>query len=117
MNRGIGLWFPNAVSEAGFAWDLVCGGDRLQGASALGSQHVSVNIDPWDRYVQSVPGSYRYRPRPYESGHDNLVLAGDWTDCSMNAGRIEAAVGSGLQAANLLLGRGRHYGIRGYCLP
>jgi hypothetical protein len=117
MNRGIGLWFPNAVSEAGFAWDLLCGADGLEGASALGSQHVSVNIDPSDRYVQSVPGSDRYRLRPDESGYDNLVLAGDWTDCGMNAGCIEAAVRSGLQAANVLLGRGRHYGIRGYYLP
>jgi uncharacterized protein with NAD-binding domain and iron-sulfur cluster len=105
MNRGIGLWFPNAVTEAGFASDLLCG------------QHLSVNIDPSDRYVQSVPGSDRFRLRPDESGYDNLVLAGDWTDCGMNAGCIEAAVRSGLQAANVLLGRGRHHGIRGYYLP
>jgi uncharacterized protein with NAD-binding domain and iron-sulfur cluster len=117
MNRGIGLWFPNAVSEAGFDWNLLCGADGRSGASALGSQHVSVNIDPSDRYVQSVPGSDRYRLRPDESGYDNLVLAGDWTDCGMNAGCIEAAVRSGLQAANVLLGRGRHYGMRGYYLP
>lgn len=105
MNRDIGLWFPNAVSDAGFSWELLCG------------QHVSVNIDPSDRYVQSVPGSDRFRLRPDESGYDNLVLAGDWTDCGMNAGCIEAAVRSGLQAANVLLGRGRHHGIRGYYLP
>ncbi|HUE34744.1 MAG TPA: FAD-dependent oxidoreductase [Mycobacterium sp.] len=117
LNRDIGLWFPNAVSAAGFDWDLLCGADGRQGLAALGSQHVSVNIDPSDRYVQSVPGSDRYRLRPDESGYDNLVLAGDWTDCGMNAGCIEAAVRSGLQAANVLLGRGRHYGIRGYYLP
>ena len=117
MNRDIGLWFPNAVSEAGFAWHLLCGADGRHGSAALESQHVSVNIDPSDRYVQSVPGSDRYRLRPDESGYDNLVLAGDWTDCGMNAGCIEAAVRSGLQAANVLLGRGRHYGIRGYYLP
>ncbi len=105
MNRGIGLWFPRAVGGSGFSWDQVCG------------RHVSVNIDPSDRYVQSVPGSDRYRLRPDESGYDNLVLAGDWTDCGMNAGCIEAAVRSGLQAANVLLGRGRHWGIRGYYLP
>jgi hypothetical protein len=80
-------------------------------------RHVSVNIDPSDRYVQSVPGSDRYRLRPDESGYDNLVLAGDWTDCGMNAGCIEAAVRSGLQAANVLLGGGRHHGNRGYYLP
>jgi uncharacterized protein with NAD-binding domain and iron-sulfur cluster len=117
LNRDIGLWFPNAVSEAGFAWHLLCGADGRHGLAALESQHISVNIDPSDRYVQSVPGSDRFRLRPDESGYDNLVLAGDWTDCGMNAGCIEAAVRSGLQAANVLLGRGRHYGIRGYYLP
>jgi hypothetical protein len=35
----------------------------------------------------------------------------------MNAGCIEAAVMSGLEAANVLLGRGRFYRIRGYWLP
>lgn len=81
------------------------------------TQHVSVNVDPSDRYVQSVPGSDKYRLRPDESGYDNLVLAGDWTDCGMNAGCIEAAVMSGLEAANAVLGRGRFYRVRGYWLP
>ena len=76
-----------------------------------------MNIDPSDRYVQSVPGSDQYRLRPDESGYDNLVLAGDWTDCGLNAGCIEAAVMSGLQAANALLGRGRYHRIRGYWMP
>src|ERR1700692_1851187 len=80
-------------------------------------QHTSVNVDPSDRYVQSVPGSDKHRLRPDESGYDNLVLAGDWTDCGLNAGCIEAAVMSGLEAANALLGRGRFYRIRGYWLP
>jgi hypothetical protein len=35
----------------------------------------------------------------------------------MNAGCIEAAVMSGLQAANALLGRSRFYRIRGLYLP
>ena len=77
---------------------------------------MSVNIDPSDRYVQSVPGTDRYRLRSDESGYDNLVLAGDWTDSGFNAGCIEAAV-SGLQAANALLGRGHHHRIRGFHMP
>jgi uncharacterized protein with NAD-binding domain and iron-sulfur cluster len=117
LDRDIGLWLPGAVSEAGFAWHLLAGVDGQRGASALECQHVSVNIDPSDRYVQSVPGSDKYRLRPDESGYENLVLAGDWTDCGMNAGCIEAAVRSGLQAANALLGRGRHHRMRGYYMP
>ncbi|MCV7101101.1 FAD-dependent oxidoreductase [Mycobacterium palustre] len=117
LNRHVGLFLPGAVTDDGFDWSLLAGNDGLRGPAALTTQHVSVNVDPSDRYVQSVPGSDRYRLRPDESGYDNLVLAGDWTDCGMNAGCIEAAVMSGLQAANALLGRGRFYRIRGYWLP
>ena len=74
------------------------------------------NVDPSDRYVQSLPGTDRYRLRPDESGYDNLVLAGDWTDCGLNAGCIEAATLSGLQAANAVLGRPRQHRIAGFYL-
>jgi uncharacterized protein with NAD-binding domain and iron-sulfur cluster len=117
VDKHLGLYFPNTLDETGFAWQLLCGADGHRGRSAMATQHISVNIDPSDRYVQSVPGSDQYRLRPDESGYDNLVLAGDWTDCGMNAGCIEAAVMSGLQAANALLGRGRLHRIRGFYLP
>jgi hypothetical protein len=71
------------------------------------------NVDPSDRYVQCGPGSDRYRLRSDESGYDNLFLAGDWTDNGLNAGCIEAATLSGLQAANAVLGRSRAYRVAG----
>nr|WP_255525350.1 FAD-dependent oxidoreductase [Mycolicibacterium sp. BK634] len=117
LNRHVGMYLPGAVSEGGFTWGLLCGAGDRKGAAALETQHVSVNIDPSDRYVLSVPGSDKYRLRPDESGYDNLVLAGDWTDCGINAGCIEAAVVSGLQAANALLGYGRYHHIRGFYMP
>jgi uncharacterized protein with NAD-binding domain and iron-sulfur cluster len=117
LDHHVGLYLPGAVTEQGFAWHLLNGANGDKGRSALDTQHVSVNIDPSDRYVQSVPGSDKYRLRPDESGYDNLVLAGDWTDSGINAGCIEAAVISGLQAANALLGRGRYYRIRGFYMP
>jgi uncharacterized protein with NAD-binding domain and iron-sulfur cluster len=117
LDQHVGLYLPGAVTEQGFQWHLLCGANGNQGISALNTQHVSVNIDPSDRYVQSVPGSDKYRLRSDESGYDNLFLAGDWTDSGMNAGCIEAAVMSGLQAANALLGRGRYYRIRGFYMP
>ncbi len=117
LDRNLGLFLPGAVTAAGFDWELLAGNDGRVGQQALATQYFSVNIDPSDRYVQSVPGSDKYRLRPDESGYDNLVLAGDWTDCGMNAGCIEAAVMSGLEAANTLLGRGRFHRIRGYWLP
>jgi uncharacterized protein with NAD-binding domain and iron-sulfur cluster len=117
IDRNLGLYFPRAVTEQGFAWHLLSGVNGERGTAALATQHVSVNIDPSDRYVQSIPGTDQYRLRPDESGYDNLVLAGDWTDSGMNAGCIEAAVMSGLEAANALLGRGRYYRIRGFYVP
>jgi len=71
------------------------------------------NVDPSDRYVQCPPGSDAYRLRADESGYDNLVLAGDWTDNGLNAGCIEAATLSGLQAGNAVLARSRGYRIAG----
>ena len=117
IDRNLSPFFPNAFTDKGFDWHLLGGVNGERGRAALDTQHVSVNVDPSDRYVQSIPGTERYRLRPDESGYDNLVLAGDWTDCAMNAGCIEAAVMSGLQAANALLGRHRFHRIRGLYLP
>jgi uncharacterized protein with NAD-binding domain and iron-sulfur cluster len=117
LERNLGLYFPLAAGDQGFTWSLLSGVNGQRGQSALATQHISVNIDPSDRYVQSVPGSDKHRLRPDESGYDNLVLAGDWTDSGMNAGCIEAAVMSGLEAANALLGRGRYHRIRGFYMP
>ena len=44
-------------------------------------------------------------PAPTDPGVDHLVLAGDWTDCGINAGCIEAAAVSGIQAAAAVEGR------------
>lgn len=117
LDEHVWLYFPKAVTEKGFAWHLLSGNDAHLDSAALATQHVSVNIDPSDRYVQSIPGTDRYRLRPDESGYDNLVLAGDWTDSGMNAGCIESSVLSGLQAANALLGRRRYHRIRGFYVP
>jgi uncharacterized protein with NAD-binding domain and iron-sulfur cluster len=117
LNHRVGVHLPGAVTERGFAWHLLAGADGRRDGAALATQHVSVNIDPSDRYVLSVPGSDKYRLRPDEGGYDNLVLAGDWTDSGLNSGCIESAVLSGLQAANVVLGHGRYHRIRGLYLP
>lgn len=89
----------------------------VEAEAVLPAAYLRVNVDPSDRYVQAVPGTDGLRLRPDESGYDNLFLAGDWTDCGLNAGCIEAAVLSGLQAANAVRGRPRHHRIAGYFLP
>ncbi|MGE2689567.1 FAD-dependent oxidoreductase [Mycolicibacterium pulveris] len=117
LDNLVGVHLPGAVTDRGFAWHLLTGADGRRGAEALATQHLSVNIDPSDRYVLSLPGTDDYRLRSDEAGYDNLVLAGDWTDSGLNSGCIESAVLSGLQAANAILGHGRFHRIRGLYLP
>ncbi len=113
LQTHLGHLLPGTSDGGGFRWELLCGRNGQTGVDAIDSQFYVANIDPSDRYVQCAPGSDAYRLRPDESGYDNLVLAGDWTDNGLNAGCIEAATISGLQAANAVLGRSRGYRITG----
>ncbi len=113
VEHELGHWLPGAVGPDGPRWDLFCGTDGATGADALRTQFVRANVDPSDRYVQCAPGTDQYRLRADESGFDNLFLAGDWTDNGLNAGCIEAATLSGLQAANAIRGRARNHRIAG----
>lgn len=115
LERYSRYFWPNSVDPEtqGFRWDYLCAESDLTGPDRFDTQYWTANTDPSDQYVQSLPGTDAYRLRPDRSGYGNLVLAGDWTDCGMNAGFIEAAVVSGLQAANGLLGRPRWDRISG----
>jgi len=106
-----------APNDGGVRWDLLCGADPAEGPARLDSQFWRANVDPSDRYVQSLPGTDRLRLRADRSGYANLFLAGDWTDNGLNAGCIEAAVLSGLQAANAVLGRPLRDRTLGVYLP
>jgi uncharacterized protein with NAD-binding domain and iron-sulfur cluster len=83
----------------------------------LVEQFLRVNIDPSERYVLSVPGSTAYRLKAGESGFDNLYLAGDWIDNGINAGCVEAAVISGMLAANAISGFPKLNDIIGFSHP
>jgi uncharacterized protein with NAD-binding domain and iron-sulfur cluster len=114
LDRRAGAVWPRAVDKAGgFRWDLLVGGGNAEGPARLDSQYWAANVDPSDRYVQSPPGSTVHRLRADETGYDNLFLAGDWINCGLNAGCIEAAVMGGLQAANAVRGRPLLEGITG----
>ena len=106
LREGVRHFWPGALDEAGntFRWDLLVGGGDRSGEDRFDSQFWRANVDPSERYVLSLPGSDKYRLRTDASGYRNLVLAGDWIDCGLNAGCLEAAVMSGFQAANALLG-------------
>lgn len=113
LEGGLAHLLPGTSNGSSFQWELLCGRNGDSGRDAIDTQFYLANVDPSDLYVQCVPGSDSHRLRSDESGYDNLVLAGDWTDNGLNAGCIEAATISGLQAANAVLGRSRNYRIAG----
>lgn len=96
LDREVKVLWPRAVGPKGFRWDLLCDGD---GAGRLTSQFWKANVDPSDLYVQSLPGTDSFRMAPNATGFDNLLVTGDWTDCGLNAGCLEAATMSGKLAA------------------
>jgi uncharacterized protein with NAD-binding domain and iron-sulfur cluster len=113
VERRLAHLLPGTAAGGAFRWELLCGRDGHRGEDAIDTQLYLAGVDPSDRYVQCAPGTDAHRLRPDEGGYDNLVLAGDWTDNGLNAGCIEAAALSGLQAANAVLGRSRGHRIAG----
>ncbi len=103
--RRIDALWPRAVEDGRFRTELLHGG--------FDDQYLTTNDGASDRYVQSLPGTSQYRLRPDQAGFDGLILAGDWTNCGLNAGCIEAAAISGLEAANVVLGRPLLAGVSG----
>ena len=117
LDRHVGLYLPGAMTEHGFDWRILAGTAGQTGVEAIATQHVSVNVDPSDRYVQSFPGTDRYRLRPDESGYDNLVLAGDWTDSgSTRAASNRRSCPACRRRTRYSVGAAR-YRIRGFILP
>jgi uncharacterized protein with NAD-binding domain and iron-sulfur cluster len=117
LHTQAGVVWPGSLTPAGsFDWDLLCD-DRPAPGSAearLDAQFFVGVANRSDRYVASFAGSAQYRLRPDQSGFANLVPTGDWVQNTFNIGCIEATVMSGLQAANVLLGRPLGQGIVGW---
>lgn len=69
------------------------------GENQIDQQYWRPNIDPTERYVGSIKQTVGFRKKAWESGYDNLALAGDWTYNGMNIGSIESAATSGAFAS------------------
>ena len=108
LDREVGALWPAARTADGFRWELLVDPERRSGAERLRAQYVRANVDPSDRYVQSLPGSGRYRIAPGATGFANLAVAGDWTACGLDAGCLEAATRSGVLAARAVLSGAVH---------
>ena len=103
LDDEVGALWPGSRGAGGFRWELLWDDAGRVGPDRLHGQYVRANVDPSDRYVQSLPGSGRHRIAPGRTGFDNLAVAGDWTACGLDAGCIEAATRSGVQAARAVL--------------
>lgn len=99
--RGHELW-PGAARGDRFDWDVLVDHAERIGSARLGAHVVRANVEPAERYVQSLPGSRRLRLRPDGSGFRNLWLTGDWTRSGLDVGCIEAAARSGAIVAEAL---------------
>ncbi|TWI52504.1 flavin-dependent amine oxidoreductase [Pseudomonas duriflava] len=86
-----------------YRWDFLMAPDTLEGPARFNAQYWRANVDPTERYVQSVAGSSVYRLPTHASGFDNLYLTGDWIRNGFNMGCVESATLSGLQTARAIL--------------
>ena len=111
LSNGVDVMWKNACQEVdgrrAFRWDLLI--DRRPGVHAgeerVDAQYFRANVSDSERFVLSVPGSSQFRLGANDPGEfSNLYLAGDWTQCTINAGCMEAATISGMLCALALSG-------------
>jgi len=106
LNQHVAQLWPNAVESPGsFRWELLAdpNGNSTEsgkGEERFGTQFWIANVNPTDRYVLSLPGTVHNRISPLDDTYDNLTVVGDWTECGLNLGCVEAAVMSGRLAAH-----------------
>jgi len=105
LDDEVGALWPATAGSTGFRWGLLWDDQRRTGPGRLEGQYLRANLDPSDRYVQSLPGTGRYRLEPGRTGFSNLAVAGDWTACGLDAGCVEAATRSGVLAARAIASR------------
>jgi uncharacterized protein with NAD-binding domain and iron-sulfur cluster len=85
-------------------WDVLVDPQGGKGEARFDSQYWRGNFQPSERYVLSVAKSTKHRLKTDQSGYHNLYLVGDWIKTGFDAGCIEAATMSGMQASRAICG-------------
>ncbi|MEM7763349.1 MAG: NAD(P)-binding protein [Pseudomonadota bacterium] len=86
----------------------------FRGEQRAWSQHIRVNVDPNERYTTSHPGHEKHLRYAWDSGYDNLALAGDWIFTGFNIGSFEGSVMSGKLASYALTGYPKQDDVYGF---
>jgi uncharacterized protein with NAD-binding domain and iron-sulfur cluster len=104
LRRHISALWPKVCDPIthAFDWSVLVDPAGGVGEQRLDAQYWRANVEPPERYVLSVPGSTAYRVPPDDTDFQNLFAVGDWTSCVIDAGCVEAAVISGMIAANAI---------------
>jgi uncharacterized protein with NAD-binding domain and iron-sulfur cluster len=97
------VW-PKVGGAGTFDWDALVDPGECSGIERFDSQYWRANFVPTEQYVVSFVDTTKYRLKSDQSGFDNLYLVGDWTLNGFNAGCIEAATMSAMQASRAICG-------------
>ena len=84
------------------------------GSERLDEQYYRVNTRPTEAYMQAPPGFVDKRPDAWQTGYENMVVAGDWIRTGLNLGSFESAITGGKLAAFALTGSPDVSEIHGY---
>jgi len=98
------LYFPKAVVNGKFNYDVLSDVDNNVGVARFDAQFLRANIDPTECCTASAAGTTKYRLPPDGSGFANLVLAGEGTRHGFNTTTVEGATMSGMAAARTICG-------------
>lgn len=86
-----GLW-PDMVTESG-GIDTA----KLSQPQALKTPwQAKANAGPGEAYLHTVPGGWRHRFTPKNTGYRDFYAVGDWTRTTFPVGSVEGAIASGL---------------------
>jgi uncharacterized protein with NAD-binding domain and iron-sulfur cluster len=87
-----------------YLWPGVVNSTGQVEPGVITSMYLRPNYDPSDLYVQTPPGSVKYRLAPDSLVFSNLYLAGDWVYTIMSGGCVENAIRSGMIVAQSISG-------------
>jgi uncharacterized protein with NAD-binding domain and iron-sulfur cluster len=88
-----------------FDWGVLVDPQNRSGEGRFEAQYWRSNAGPSERCTIAQPGSIQHRIASDDSGYENLVLTGDWTENGVYVACMEGAVQSGILAARAVSGR------------